>query len=112
MNRLMDRDKFDRRKDLFWIGLIAGTLVPVAAYGILLLIYDGLEEWAVISDIGFAEDFRTRTLILFAICANIFVLNYFRKRYMDNSMRGVVFPTLLFMLGWFYFFGRQIIGLG
>jgi hypothetical protein len=101
----------NRKKDKFWIGLLSGLAVPVVAYGILLFLYDLLEDSKLISDIGFASDFRTRTLMLFAICGNLILLNYFRKGYMDNSMRGVVFPTLLFMVLWFIYYGRNLLNL-
>lgn len=103
--------KNSRKKDKFIIGLLSGAVVPVVAYGILLFIYDYLDKSKIISDIGFAEDFRTRTLMLFSICANLILLNYFRRRYMDNSMRGVIFPTLICMILWFYFYGKDILQL-
>ena len=102
---------YQRRKDSFPIGLLAGTAVPVSVYGVLLLIYDLLDSSGMISDVGFAEDFRTRTLMLFSICANLVLLSYFRKRNMDNAMRGVVFPTLVFVILWFIFYGRHILHL-
>ncbi len=102
---------YKRRKDSFLIGLLAGTAVPITAYGILLFLYDLLDSSDIISDVGFAEDFRTRTLMLFSICANLALLSYFRKRNMDHSMRGVVFPTLLFVILWFIFYGRHILHL-
>lgn len=100
-----------KKKDSFLIGLLSATAAPIACYGILLLIYDTLDHSGIISDIGFASDFRTRTLMLFSICANLILMNVFRKRHMDNSMRGVVFPTMIFIAIWFYFYGRNLLDL-
>lgn len=102
---------YPRRKDRFLTGLLAGALAPIAAYGILLFMYDLLDQSGIISDIGFADDFRTRTLMLFAICANLLLLNYFQKKHMDHAMRGVVFPTLFFVILWFVLYGRHILNL-
>ncbi len=101
----------ERKKDSFLIGLAAGICIPVASYGVLLFLYDMLDKSEIISDIGFAEDFRTRTLLLFAICGNLITLSFFRKRRMDNSMRGVVFPTMIFVALWFIFYGRHMLSL-
>ena len=91
-------------KDSVIFGLIVGTLLPLAAYGILLTIMDGLDTAGILYKDQLAGDFRTRTLSLVAIGFNIFPMQYFYKNHATNSMRGMVFPTLIFCGIWVYKF--------
>lgn len=99
------------RKDAFILGFIVALIVPVVAYGLLLTIYDFLDAQHIISDAGMAGDFRTRTLGLFAICCNLIPLTIYRRMHNDNTMRGMVFPTMLYVGAWFYFYGRHLVNL-
>lgn len=93
-------------KDAVFTGLIVGAIVPVVGYLAVeqifsLLSYMDLMEY--VSGGGVSR--RMRTLTLLGICCNLIPLNIFRKRKWDNSMRGIVFPTLLYVGGWIWKFG-------
>ena len=92
-------------------GLFLGAIVPVVGYGILLTIYDFLEQQLLATDVGFAPDFRTRTLMLIGICLNLIPFHIYQRRRADNTMRGMVLPTVIYMGAWFWFFGRFLVGL-
>ena len=49
------------KKDSVWIGLMVGLILPIVVYLLLLLIYQLMDTMGLFSDVGFAEDFRTRT---------------------------------------------------
>jgi hypothetical protein len=107
--RNTQRNALDR--DSFMFGFILALIFPVVMYGVLLAIYDGLEDVLLASDLGFAEDFRTRTLMLIAICCNLILFHLYQKWGRDTTMRGMVFPTLLFVVYWFVMYGRHLVGL-
>lgn len=104
------QDSFFSRNS-FILGLVIGICVPVAAYGILLTLYDFLDAQLLASDIGFAPEFRTRTLMLIAICTNLVPFHLYHRRRADDTMRGLIFPTIVYVGAWFYVFGRHLIGL-
>jgi hypothetical protein len=97
--------------DSFIAGLLIGSVFPVMVYGILLSLYDFLEQRLLASDIGFAPDFRFRTLALIAICANLIPFHLYKRWGRDNTMRGMVLPTIGFVFYWFWKYGRHIVGL-
>jgi hypothetical protein len=96
-------------KDSVWRGIAFGFLVPVIAYGVLLTVYTLLDAMGIFSDIGFAEDFRTRTLALFSICANLIFMQRFRKSYQNETIRGILVASMFIVLIWFLLFGIKII---
>ena len=91
-----------RKWDKVWVGILAGIFVPIASYGILLTLYDGLDQMEFMQNSSFSPSFRTRTLSLVALCLNVLPIGFFQKRYMYNAMRGIVFPTLLFIGLWIW----------
>lgn len=102
----VNRPSFKKRpKDHYWKGLVAGFLIPFIGYAVLLLLYDKLDDWGVISDLGFSPTFRERTLALIAMCLLIIPANYFKKNYMTNAIRGLSIPLILFVVLWIYMYG-------
>ncbi|MEO6131355.1 MAG: hypothetical protein ABIQ02_05875 [Saprospiraceae bacterium] len=97
------------KRDSFWLGLGAGLLVPGIAYAVLLTFYQLLDTMGALSDIGFAEDFRIRTLALFAICANLILMNRYRKSYHHETIRGILMASMLLVGIWFWIFGLKIL---
>jgi len=97
-------------RDSFPLGFLLALLFPVVMYGVLLALYDALEGWFLASDLGFAEDFRTRTLMLVAICCNLILFHLYQRWGRDNTMRGMVLPTILFVAYWFVKYGRHMVG--
>lgn len=91
-------------KDTFLVGLIAATILPIITYFALGIIYNGLEEAGIASTEGFSLYFRERTTGIVAIGANAILMNYLSKSRHVNSVRGVVFPTLVFIGIWIYLF--------
>jgi hypothetical protein len=97
------------KKDSFWLGLGLGILIPGIVYAILLTIYQLLDTMGVLSDIGFAADFRIRTLALFSICSNLIVMQRYRKSYHHETIRGVLMASMLLVGIWFWIFGLKIL---
>ncbi len=96
-------------KDKIVLGLILGFILPVVGYALLLEIYDQLSSSGIISDEGFSRTFRERTIALLAICFNLIPFTFFNRKRMQNGMRGLVFPTVLFVIIWLYYFRESIL---
>ena len=99
------------KKDSVWFGISVGLLVPAAVYALLITIYTLLDSMGIFSDVGFAEDFRIRTLALFAIVANLVMMQRFRNSYKHETMRGVLIASMILVMIWFFIFGIKIIQL-
>lgn len=97
-----------RKYDKLLVGILCGLLLPIAVYGIMLSLYDGLEDIGWIDAADPQSDFRSRTSALVAICLNILPLQWFKVRYMIRAMRGIVFPTFLFVVLWLIQFGPSV----
>lgn len=97
------------QKDSVWLGMGIGLIVPAAVYALLLTIYTLLDSMGIFSDVGFAEDFRIRTLALFAICSNLVLMQRFRKTYKNETIRGVLIASMVLVVIWFFLFGMKII---
>jgi hypothetical protein len=96
--------QFFLNKNAVWVGILAGILIPFVAYAVILLFFDLLQSAGVVNPEGMAINFRTRTSALIAICLNIFPMNYYRKKYFVQSMRGIIFPTFLYAVVWVWVF--------
>ena len=97
------------KRDSFWLGFGAGLIVPVIVYGVLLTLYQLLDSMGVLSDIGFAEDFRLRTLALFSICSNLILMQRYRRSYHHETIRGILMASMLLVGIWFWMFGLKIL---
>jgi putative effector of murein hydrolase LrgA (UPF0299 family) len=98
------------KRDSVWVGLVIGIVCPVALYGLLLLLYYFLETVGVFSEIGFAEDFRTRTLALVSICANLLIMQSYRKSHRHHeTIRGLLIASMILVGIWFWKFGIKIL---
>lgn len=94
-------------RNALWVGVLVGLLVPFIGYAVLLMIYEQLEALGWLQSAGFSSDFRQRTMAIVAICLNLWPLNVYQKKRFTDSMRGIVFPTALYVMAWvIYFFGH------
>ncbi|MFN0216781.1 MAG: hypothetical protein ACKVT2_21200 [Saprospiraceae bacterium] len=96
------------QQDKIWVGLLYGTLLPLAGFFLLYNIFSLLEIKGAASSAGFSENFRERTLAIVAIALNLFPLSRFRSLRWERSMRGVVIATSLLALAWFFLYGVKL----
>ncbi|NNE29939.1 MAG: hypothetical protein HKN16_09890 [Saprospiraceae bacterium] len=97
------------RRNEIWLGIILGIIIPFVGYALLLTAYENFDLWGWASNDQLSPDFRTRTLGLLAISLNLipFAL-YNRLRYV-STMRGLIFPTMVYVVIWFVRFGVHLI---
>ena len=97
------------KRDSVWNGIAFGILLPIVVYGILWLLYAFLDTIGVLTDVGFAEDFRTRTLSLVAICSNLILMQSYRKSFRNETVRGTLIASMILVFIWFMKFGIKIL---
>lgn len=103
MKSWMDRDSV-------WFGLALGLVIPIVVYGILYVLFGWMDTIGVFTDVSFAEDFRTRTLTLVSICANLILMQTYRKSHLhQESIRGILLATMLYVVIWFFTFGIKML---
>ena len=93
-------------KNSLGLGLISGILMPLLGYGLLQglflllsnLINSGYGNWSL------------RTITLLAICFNLIPFNYHKNRKNEQSMRGVIVPTVILAIIWAIFYKDYIFG--
>lgn len=89
--------------DKIIVGLLTAFAVAFVAYALLLQVEELMSD-AYPSFSAFNE----RSLALLAICLNVLPMNYFRRRYRNKSLRGLVIGTMLLAGIWFYQFGSDL----
>ncbi len=93
------------------LGIILGVCAPIVGYALLLMLFDGLTSLGLIDEVsGAGMDQRTRTLTIIGICTNIIPFEIFRKKRFENTMRGLVFPTIIYVGVWIYMFKDVLFG--
>jgi len=91
------------------IGLICGLIVPFVAYAIFDMIYDYGDSAGWFTNSSVSETFRSRTKGLLAIATNLITINVFRRKRHEDSMRGVVIATAIYVLTWIILFGKTFL---
>ena len=99
------------QKDKFWLGLLIGLCVPIAMYGILLTVVDVIDQNFLPPDVSISRGFRERTLSVLAICSNLIPFHLYKRNYCDNTMRGLIIPTIGLVIFWIWQYGRHLIGI-
>lgn len=97
------------KKDNILIGLALGTALPFIGYAIILEIYDQLTASGTMDSTGFSQTFRQRTTALLAICTNLIPFMIFNRQEKYNGMRGVIIPTVVYVMIWLVYFRSSIL---
>ena len=93
-------------KNSILLGLLVGLLVPIIGFAIFYGLYEGLEMLGWVSDKGFRPMFRERTCGVMAIALNAIALNFYQKRYLQDTVRGLVITITLWVVVWVVIFGK------
>jgi hypothetical protein len=90
-------------KNSLFTGIVIGAIVPVLGYIVVETIFDLLGQLGLMQiSSGGPNSHRIRTLALLGICSNLIPFNISRKYRLDDTMRGIVFPTLVYVGAWVY----------
>jgi hypothetical protein len=87
------------KRDNIGFGILIGSLLPLAFYGILLAISQLVRPGTVM-----AKPFETSHMMLISLIVNVLPIRlYFVSWKMDRTGRGVLLMTFLLMAGFFIF---------
>jgi hypothetical protein len=90
-------------KNSIMTGLVLGAIIPVVGFYLMEQIVNLLATKGILAEIaGEGLMRRLRTVGLIAICFNLIPFEYCRKYRLDDTMRGIVFPTLVYVGFWIY----------
>ena len=98
-----------KHPDHLLAGIIVGAVVPFVGYAIFLMIYDQMELMGWISDEGMSPNFRERTIGLLSIALNMIFFQIYNRKYYINTMRGMIFPTVVYVGIWLYLYLGDVI---
>lgn len=98
-------------KNHILLGLVLGICIPIVGYALFMMLFEALESAGIMDEVtsGSAER-RMRTLGLLGICANILPFEIYRKKRHDNTMRGLVIPTVIYIGIWIYLYKDILFG--
>ena len=92
----------------FTHGLLLGIILPLIAYAGLYYLDGALitsETVSMTRDDRFIwRGFKRSTLILMALCVNLIPTYIANKRYLEEFIRGIMVPTVIYCFIWFFYF--------
>jgi len=97
-------------KDSIITGILLGILTPLLAWFIVKFGFDLLGNLNTRSDFGATPTWRPRTLALIALCFNLVPFQIAKVKRLDNTLRGIVFPTIIYVAIWFLYFKGEFLG--
>ena len=93
------------KKDSVLFGIALGTFFPIVSYALFLYLDEAIEAAEIQTRGGVFQGFDNLYAPL-AIVANLIPFHYFNRKRMDNAMRGVIFPTILLVIAWGFYFEK------
>lgn len=98
-------------KNNLLLGIIIGACVPIIGWALIQMLFEAITELGWMDEVSSGTSSRrTRTLALLGICCNIIPFEIYRKKRYDLTMRGLVFPTIIFVGVWIYTYRHLLIG--
>ena len=98
------------KKNRFWVGLLVALAFPIMAFGVILMLFEFGTSAGLVDDVADPMGGkRLRTTSLIAICCNIFLIQYFNKRYSQNILRGILVITFIAAIIWFLAFQDELL---
>ncbi len=91
------------------LGLGLGLIVPFVAYALMISIFELLDKFELTSQYGLSITFRLRTLIMISICFNIILLQLYKRKRYNETIRGIVFATMILATVWVIYFWTDLV---
>lgn len=90
-------------------GLVLGCIVPILGFLLVEFIFNTLTNFGLMEVVTESTSQRRfRTLALLGICSNLIPFNIAKNRKWDQTMRGIIFPTLVYVAAWVYRFYSEL----
>jgi len=86
-------------------GLAIGAITPVLGYLLVEFIFDMLTQAGYMDFVSSSgSSRRQRTLAILGICATLIPMHICKRNRWNDSMRGMVFPIMIYIGAWIYHF--------
>lgn len=99
-------------KNKFINGFITGLVIPLIAFPIIYYLDEALVHSDSVSVTGNDKflwtGFKQSTLVLMAFCFNLIPTYIANKRYMEEFIRGIMIPTVIYCFIWFFYFRNSL----
>jgi len=95
---------FSLRDDTFIAGLVYGFL----SFAFAAFLFTKLNDWAFSTIFKNATGFSKHFIFIMAACFNIIPFQIFNRQDRENKMRGLVYATVLLVLGILFYFKGEI----
>ena len=90
-------------------GIIAGIAFPIVGSAIVMMIFEQLAKWGVISaSMGIFSIEQERTIYVLGILFNLIPFQYFKVKKAENAMTGVVTMTIVAVIIWVIYYYKSI----
>jgi len=98
------------QKDSILTGFVLGAIVPVLGYIVIEFLFNLLTQWGLMEEVSLSSaGKRFRTTLLLAICCNLIPFQIAKNYRWDDTLRGIVFPTLIYVGFWVFTFSRNLL---
>lgn len=92
-------------------GLVVGCITPVLGFMLVEFIFNTLTQFGLMEEVTSSTSGRRfRTLALIGICCSLIPFNIAKNHKWDQTMRGIIFPTLVYVGAWVYRFYSELFG--
>ncbi len=96
-------------KNSIIFGILLGAVVPVLGFMFVELLFDVLTYFNLMEAVSpSSSNRRMRTLTLLALCFNLIPFNISKKYRWEETMRGMIIPTVIYAGAWIYMF-REVL---
>jgi len=90
-------------------GVIAGIAFPIIGAAIVMMIFEQLVKWGVISaPMGIFSLEQERTIYVLGIIFNLIPFHYFKRIKAEKAMTSVVAMTIIAAVVWLVFFYKTL----
>lgn len=97
-------------KNSLLTGLVLGCITPVLGFVIVEFLFEQMTAYGIMEEVSASTaSKRFRTLALIAICTVLIPFNIAVREKWDQTVRGMVFPTLIYAGAWMYKFYMELI---
>lgn len=97
-------------KNNVFSGFFVGLVFPFAFYLVIQGLFMALEGIGISNGpLSYKESISERTIYLICICSNILSVQYFQRRDMKDTTRGIAMMTVLFAMFWFFTYGKELL---
>lgn len=90
-------------------GILLGIILPIVGLFFWHSVFELLSKGGIMNPDGFSFTWRERTTSLLAICMNLIPFQLYKNRRYEQSMRGLIFPTVIFVIIWVYYFRAALL---